>query len=448
MLNLDPRIAFLAPVVMLWGTLKGWFLRFTFLFVRRVRTDNKTLAASEAWLRRNARRVPLGPAHWIHHRLWAGDRHLNYVFDAGQMDGILFLYKWHLVKLDRSSNTLVHSPFFDPSITLAEMGWADGKLGGDPAAIPDRSIGTGFRTQWIKGSAGQRAGSGPKRSPGGGAELPPPGIEADPESGLLGTLGSFSLPFWDLVPVLWGDKSKLGADSRADAVSREHILTPELGKMAGEFRTWALRKEWCRERRIPWRRGVVLQGKPGGGKSTFVRYLGMRFQVPIFQFDLASMTNEDLEQSENNLADGSVKILLFEDIDAIWQGRECKLEATDGHRPVTFDRFLQFLGGITDRSGWFVVITTNHPESLDPALVRQGRIESMVEVGPISKDLQRRLAERILKGYPDKIEEVLAGLPEQEMINVVEAKMVRMAEEIFQSEIEEATRGVVVAVAG
>jgi SpoVK/Ycf46/Vps4 family AAA+-type ATPase len=71
---------------------------------------------------------------------------------------------------------------------------------------------------------------------------------------------------------------------------------------------------------------------------------------------------------------------------------------------------------VSEASGVLLIITTNRPETLDPALgraggvSRPGRIDRVVEFGPLDEAGREHIAARILTGYPDAISKcVLQG---------------------------------------
>ncbi len=52
--------------------------------------------------------------------------------------------------------------------------------------------------------------------------------------------------------------------------------------------------------------------------------------------------------------------------------------------------FLEFLYGMEEHSGRIIVFTTNHPERLDPALLRPGRIDMQLQLGKMApQDVER-----------------------------------------------------------
>lgn len=74
-------------------------------------------------------------------------------------------------------------------------------------------------------------------------------------------------------------------------------------------------------------------------------------------------------------------IILLEDIDAIFQGRESVQEKRDGGQSVTFSGLLNALDGVRSQEGRILIMTTNHKDKLDPALLRPGRADRCIELG-------------------------------------------------------------------
>lgn len=76
-----------------------------------------------------------------------------------------------------------------------------------------------------------------------------------------------------------------------------------------ELELWLTHEKWFRSKSIPWRRGWLLHGQPGTGKSTLVRALGMSFDLPVYIFDLAGMSNDDLVKSWDDMMTNTPCIL-------------------------------------------------------------------------------------------------------------------------------------------
>lgn len=190
------------------------------------------------------------------------------------------------------------------------------------------------------------------------------------------------------------------------------ILAEELKIIAKEISTWVTIKDWYSERGIPWRRGYLLYGSPGSGKSSLIRYIGITHNLPIFRFDLSSMNNLDFLENWNKISSQSPCIALFEDFDNVFHQRENITKLENG---LTFDCFLNTLSGAMPSEGILTFITTNDISKVDSAIAtldgdvssRPGRIDRVVEVLPLNAKGKRELCEKILKDYPEEIEETL-----------------------------------------
>jgi chaperone BCS1 len=81
-------------------------------------------------------------------------------------------------------------------------------------------------------------------------------------------------------------------------------------------------QEWYRERGIPYRRGYLLHGPPGGGKTSFITALAGELQYSICVLNLSDRAMSD-DRLQHRLADAPENsIILLEDADAAFVSRE------------------------------------------------------------------------------------------------------------------------------
>jgi proteasome regulatory subunit len=135
-------------------------------------------------------------------------------------------------------------------------------------------------------------------------------------------------------------------------------------------------------------KGVMLFGPPGTGKTllaravahetnaTFIRVIGSEL-VQKFIGEGARLVREIFEFAEEK----SPTILFIDELDAIGSRR---LDiATSGDREVqrTLMQLLSNLDGFDTRGNVRVVAATNRPDILDPALLRPGRFDRVIEIG-------------------------------------------------------------------
>lgn len=185
-------------------------------------------------------------------------------------------------------------------------------------------------------------------------------------------------------------------------------LSPEMRELAEEAGRWKTSENWYKSRGIPWRRGWLLHGKPGTGKTALARAISEELDLPVFVFDLASLYNNELQESWSQMLTEVPCMALIEDIDAVFRGR-INVACGKDRQSLTFDAFLNCLDGIQRADGLFVVISTNQLEHIDPALglpdehtgsTRPGRIDRVLELVELEDSGRRKIASRILAEWP------------------------------------------------
>jgi chaperone BCS1 len=157
---------------------------------------------------------------------------------------------------------------------------------------------------------------------------------------------------------------------------------------------------------VPYHRGYLLYGPPGTGKTSLVSAMAAHFALSIYVINLTEFNDRSLMGAINQVPANSV--LLFEDIDCMRgsQTREEKPGATSPiEKPkeptgngVTLSGLLNVLDGFHAPSGVLFIMTTNHVEQLDPALLRPGRIDYRLYLGKASEQQKVELYRRF---FPD-----------------------------------------------
>jgi chaperone BCS1 len=148
-------------------------------------------------------------------------------------------------------------------------------------------------------------------------------------------------------------------------------------------------------RSMPYRRGYLLHGPPGTGKSSLSSAIAGEFGLDLYELKVPSMGSDaDLEQAFQEIPPRC--IVLLEDIDCVWardQPMERLHHDTESHSSsssssvvpnVTLSGLLNVLDGVGSQEGRVVIMTTNKIEKLDSALVRPGRVDLKVHLGHIS----------------------------------------------------------------
>lgn len=166
---------------------------------------------------------------------------------------------------------------------------------------------------------------------------------------------------------------------------------------------------------VPYHRGYLLHGPPGTGKTSLVSALAAHFGLSIYTVNLADFSDRSLMVAVNQVPANSV--LLFEDIDCMkgsqsrggtetgggQNGSTILSEKENGptQSGVTLSGLLNVLDGFHAPIGVLFVMTTNHVEKLDQALLRPGRIDYKLYLGGASDHQKVELYRRF---FPDSLE--------------------------------------------
>ena len=169
--------------------------------------------------------------------------------------------------------------------------------------------------------------------------------------------------------------------------------------------------------------GIVLHGASGAGKTALVAQLEVELPgVRFLQVTASSLFGKYLGESEAKLRTlfsearaAAPCVLVIDDIDVLGQRRSLGEDSgTDVTRRV-LTALLCELDGFEEKEGVLVVGTTSVISTLDGALLRQGRLESVIEVPVLSESDCRELLCDFLPsiGASDRIEQAVALCKDQ-----------------------------------
>lgn len=180
--------------------------------------------------------------------------------------------------------------------------------------------------------------------------------------------------------------------------------------IVSDVKRFLSRDRWYAERGIPYRRGYLLHGAPGSGKSSFITALAghLDFNICLLNLSERGLTDDKLNHLLSNAPDRS--ILLLEDVDAAFLGRQQAAE--DGYQAsVTFSGLLNALDGVASGESRIIFMTTNHIEKLDPALIRPGRVDMIAELGDAEQEQVEELMVRFYRTTMREIKIKQANIP-------------------------------------
>ncbi|KAK2748197.1 AAA+-type ATPase [Onygenales sp. PD_40] len=155
---------------------------------------------------------------------------------------------------------------------------------------------------------------------------------------------------------------------------------------------------------ISGKKGILLYGPPGCSKTLMVKALSTEAGLNFLAVKGAEILSMYVGESERALREifrkarsASPSIIFFDEIDAI-ASRRGDRQSQGGINVLT--TLLNEMDGIEELKNVLVVAATNKPEVLDPALMRPGRLDNILYIGP--PDLQAR--KEILKIWVGKSE--------------------------------------------
>jgi chaperone BCS1 len=157
---------------------------------------------------------------------------------------------------------------------------------------------------------------------------------------------------------------------------------------------------WYNDIGIPYRRGYLLSGPPGNGKSSLVIALASELRLDICTLNLSthSLNDERLMELMANVPMNS--LVLIEDVDCVFHERK-KVDDSDS---VTFSGLLNAIDGVMSSEGRLLFLTTNHKEVLDPALTRPGRVDLDIVIANATYRQAMQLFTRFYPDMPDLAE--------------------------------------------
>ncbi|XP_055549176.1 mitochondrial chaperone BCS1 [Wyeomyia smithii] len=172
-------------------------------------------------------------------------------------------------------------------------------------------------------------------------------------------------------------------------------------RILNDCREFIRNPQWYADRGIPYRRGYLLYGPPGCGKSSFITALAgeIEFGICLLNLSERGLTDDRLNHLMNVAPQQS--IILLEDIDAAFVSREDTKQqkaAFEGLNRVTFSGLLNCLDGVASTEARIVFMTTNYLERLDPALIRPGRVDVKEYVGCCSRHQLEQMFMRFYAG--------------------------------------------------
>ena len=142
-----------------------------------------------------------------------------------------------------------------------------------------------------------------------------------------------------------------------------------------DFESFFERQAWFLENKLPFRRGYLLHGPPGNGKSTAVRAMMTSKALTAYtmRFFDPDSGDSDLDRLFELAVENRPSMVLLEDLDRAFP------KTGETKSKISLQQLLNNLDGVNSGEGIVVVATANEPEILDKAILRRpGRFDRVV----------------------------------------------------------------------
>lgn len=177
---------------------------------------------------------------------------------------------------------------------------------------------------------------------------------------------------------------------------------------------------------------LVLQGKPGTGKTRLIRAI-LAAMAELRNEKISALYTGDKKTMENDeifvdFVTGNDEVFIIEDADYIMRSR---LEGNDN-----LHRFLTIADGVVRSQGRKIIFSTNLPNlaDIDDALIRPGRCFARVVFRELTRAEAIKLLVRLCGGNVQKAMAIAERLPENEIAMFSLAELYRLHDQACRAE--------------
>ncbi|XP_013110137.2 nuclear valosin-containing protein-like isoform X1 [Stomoxys calcitrans] len=132
--------------------------------------------------------------------------------------------------------------------------------------------------------------------------------------------------------------------------------------------------------------GVLLCGPPGCGKTLLAKAIANEAGINFISVKGPELMNMYVGESERAVRacfqrarNSSPCVIFFDEFDSLCPKRSDGNEGGSGTRVV--NQLLTEMDGVEDRQGVYILAATNRPDIIDPAILRPGRLDTILYVG-------------------------------------------------------------------
>lgn len=154
-------------------------------------------------------------------------------------------------------------------------------------------------------------------------------------------------------------------------------------------------------------KGILLYGPPGTGKTILAKAVATESEANFIAVKGPEFLNKWVGESEKAVRETFRKarqaapcVIFMDEIDSIAPERGKGNGGDDGVTERVISQMLTEMDGLESLNNVVVIAATNRPDIMDPALLRPGRFDKSIFIGPPDKDSRRSIFGIHTRGKP------------------------------------------------
>ena len=168
------------------------------------------------------------------------------------------------------------------------------------------------------------------------------------------------------ITVIGGESLLFNRDSSWDELFLEEEQKKEIQNM---IETFLNNKQFYLDNKIPWKKGLLLWGDPGNGKTSIIKTIISNYSFKPITI-VPEADNDTIREAFNYAEENAPSLLYIEDLDSLFLNRS-----------IDVSLFLNLMDGVVSKNGLFVIATANDISNFkDNITQRPSRFDRIIEI--------------------------------------------------------------------